>query len=95
MKVLFSPSETKTRITRHPKINENSFVFPPSYAKRLEVLTLYNNFIQKASLPMLQKLFGLKEEEKINELLKIIKTEMKLDSQMILCFNFQKKSLNR
>ncbi len=68
MKVLFSPSETKTRITRYPKINENSFVFPPSYAKRLEVLTLYNNFIQKASLPMLQKLFGLKEEEKINEL---------------------------
>ncbi len=68
MKVLFSPSETKTRFTCHPKLNEKSFVFPLLYAKRMEVLAHYNTFIQKASLPMLQKLFGLKEEDKINEL---------------------------
>lgn len=68
MKVLFSPSETKTHFTHHPKLNEKSFAFPSLYAKRLEVLTQYTTFIQKASLPMLQKLFGLKEEEKIDEL---------------------------
>lgn len=68
MKILFSPSETKTHVTNHLELNKDSFIFPSYYDKRLEVIAIYTNYIQKASLPMLQKLFGLKEEHKINEL---------------------------
>lgn len=70
MKVLFSPSETKKRLTSHTNIDVNSFIFPTHYTKRIEVMDIFNTYIQEAPIASLQKLFGLKDELKIKELLK-------------------------
>lgn len=65
MKVLFSPSETKTHLAHHPPMDENSFVFPTLYSKRLEIQKRYTTYLHHASETQLQKLFGLKDIEKI------------------------------
>lgn len=63
MKVLFSPSETKTSRVYAPSIGENSFVFPHLYLKRSEVLYRYTSLVESASTEHLQKLFGIKDIE--------------------------------
>lgn len=68
MKVLFSPSETKTTHVDSPSIHQNSFVFPDLYAKRCEVFSCYDSFANNASNDELQQLFGIKDETKIQEL---------------------------
>lgn len=68
MKVLFSPSETKTTHVDSPIVNENSFIFPDLYAKRSEVFSSYDSFVNKASINELQQLFGIKDQTKIQEL---------------------------
>ena len=68
MKVLFSPSETKTHFAHHPSIDEKSFVFPALYSKRLEVLNAYETYINLASMENLQKLFGIKDIKKAEDL---------------------------
>lgn len=70
MKILFSPSETKSHISTHSFLNQHSFIFPSYYTRRLEVIAIYDAFIKEASISSLQKLFGLKEEFKIEELRK-------------------------
>lgn len=69
MKILFSPSEAKTQLLSEPCIGKQSFIFPSLYPKRLEVLRIYDAYCQKASLPELEKLFGIKDARKIEELL--------------------------
>lgn len=68
MKILFSPSETKTHLCSQPRMNDQSFIFPSLHPKRLEVLGVYEAYCQKASLPVLEKLFGIKDARKIEEL---------------------------
>lgn len=62
MKILFSPSETKTMGGISQKIEPSSFIFPQLFEKRKEVLYLYQDFIQSASQEQLEKLFGTKKE---------------------------------
>ncbi len=84
MKVLFSPSETKTHFAHHPQIDEKGFIFPMLYAKRLEVLHTYETYVRQASLENLQKLFGVKDVTKIHQL-----------SQKSPCHDFTCKAIER
>jgi len=68
MNVLFSPSETKTSYTYDSALDTQSFIFPSLFDKRRDVLTHYQDFLQQASLEELQKLFGLKDEQKVLDL---------------------------
>lgn len=64
MKILFSPSETKTNKAFLPPINEESFIFPPLYEKRMEVIGRYQDIIQKQDIATLGTLFGIKDAQK-------------------------------
>lgn len=68
MKVLFSPSETKTTHVDSPIVHQNSFIFPDLYTKRSEVFSCYDSFVSNASSDELQQLYGIKDETKIQEL---------------------------
>ncbi len=65
MKILFSPSETKTDITNFGAIQRKSFIFPSLYEKRLTILEHYQTFLHEANTLSLQKLFGYKDMEKV------------------------------
>lgn len=69
MKILFSPSETKTPLSYENPIHEKSFIFPDLYAKRTEVLHHYEAFLQAASSVELHKLFGIKNSDAVREFL--------------------------
>jgi len=62
LKVLFSPSEAKSSIAYAAKIDKNSFCFPELYDKRLYIVKIYIDFLQKTSVENLKKFFGLKNE---------------------------------
>ncbi|EGK7514970.1 YaaA family protein [Campylobacter lari] len=68
MKILFSPSESKSKTNTQTCINENSFVFSNLYNKRLEVLTKYKNHIKQCSEGELEKFFGIKDKNEMQEL---------------------------
>lgn len=63
MKILFSPSEAKFSGGEKQVIDKNSFIFPELFEKRLEVLNLYQEFINSANNVQLQKLFGTKKSD--------------------------------
>lgn len=63
MKILFSPSELKTGIASEKFIKKENFIFPNLYEKRLQIVTLYNDFILNADEKALCKLFGTKKEK--------------------------------
>lgn len=63
MKIIFSPSELKTGITNEKFIKKENFIFPNLYEKRLQIVTLYNDFILNADEKALCKLFGTKKEK--------------------------------
>lgn len=84
MKILFSPSETKTHKTISPAIVENSFSFPSLYSKRHHVLNLYQDILDQQDTMLLKTLFGIKDEEKCLEL-----------SQNNLFFSFTCKAIER
>lgn len=65
MKILFSPSEAKSDLDEFEPVNENSFIFKELFSKRKMVLDLYNDFVAKADLKELSKLFGFKDEKEI------------------------------
>ncbi len=67
MKILFAPSESKEYGGKYPPINKDSFCCPELYERRLEVLKIYQNFIDTASTDELKKLFGVKDEKQINK----------------------------
>lgn len=70
MKILFSPSETKKSNNQNKSnktLDQTSFVFPELFSFRVEILEKYNNFLKKASKEQLQKLFGTKKDEVINQ----------------------------
>ncbi|MDD2383091.1 MAG: YaaA family protein [Sulfurospirillaceae bacterium] len=68
MKILFSPSETKTSHGTFQPISEQSFLFPELYSKRLEVLKRYQDILNQCDLTTLQQLFGIKDKSKCLEL---------------------------
>ncbi|WP_410689343.1 peroxide stress protein YaaA [Campylobacter lari] len=75
MKILFSPSESKNKTNTQTCINENSFVFSNLYSKRLEVLTKYKNHIKQCSEGELEKFFGVKDKNEMQELTQNIITK--------------------
>ena len=66
MKILFSPSETKFKGGKNKSITNNSFIFPDLFQERMNVITLYQNFINSATNKQLEKLFGTKKQEVID-----------------------------
>lgn len=62
MKILFSPSEAKSTFYDSPNVNKSSFFMPDLFEDRLNVLNKFNQFLEKANIIDLQKLFGLKDE---------------------------------
>jgi len=46
MKILLAPSERKTKGGDLPPINEQSFIFPEIYQKRIEIIKKYDEFLQ-------------------------------------------------
>jgi hypothetical protein len=64
MKILFSPSETKTTLKHMPAIHPSCFIFPELYPQRLEVLTRYQNLLDTAELAALSRLFGIQDPSK-------------------------------
>ena len=60
MKILFSPSEAKTAVSSNKFIDRGDFIFPNLYEKRCEILKIYNDFLQKATVEKISKLFGVK-----------------------------------
>jgi len=68
MKILFSPSESKRKISTSKPISSKSFIFGSLYEKRLEVVKAYNNFVMAADSASLAKLFGINDERQIEAL---------------------------
>lgn len=66
MKILFSPSEAKFKGGDVKKINENSFIFPNLYDKRIEVINKYQDFLNSATNEELSRLFGTKKQDLID-----------------------------
>ena len=60
MKILFSPSEAKTAVSSNKFIDRGDFIFPNLYEKRCEILKIYDDFLQKATVEKISKLFGVK-----------------------------------
>ncbi len=62
MKILFSPSEAKHAGGNKNKFDNESFLFPELFSKRLEIVTLYNDYIQQASNDDSMKILGTKKQ---------------------------------
>ena len=60
MKILFSPSEAKTAVSSNKFIDRGDFIFPNLYEKRCEILKIYDDFLQTATVEKISKLFGVK-----------------------------------
>ena len=71
MKILFSPSETKSDLNLDLPINENSFCCKKLYNKREEVISRYQDILDSGDINRINKIFGLKNEAKSFELAKI------------------------
>lgn len=67
MKILFSPSETKIAGGEETSFDNNSFIFPELYEKRMEIVKQYNEFILNAPKEELIKLFGTKKEDVLEQ----------------------------
>ncbi len=63
MKILFSPSEAKHSSGFDKKFDQNSFLFPQLFDKRLQIIEKYNDFIKSASFEELSDIFGTKKED--------------------------------
>ena len=75
MKILFSPSETKSSFSSDLALSEDSFCCKDLYEKRMEVIDKYQDILNSKDINSLNKIFGLKDENKSFELAKVdIKT---------------------
>ena len=71
MKILFSPSEAKTKFANFDKLSLDSFLFPKLFNKRVEVINKLNSFLQTKPNKEIELFFGLKnplECEKLSQL---------------------------
>ena len=65
MKILLAPSEGKTPLDNHPKLNTKSFHNLTLYNNALEIAKRYNEFVNTSDTTALSKLFGIKKEGEI------------------------------
>lgn len=63
MKILFSPSESKSTNCVKKSINQDTFIFSDLYIKRLEVINKFSSYIYNANIEELKEIFGTKEEK--------------------------------
>ncbi|WP_139452429.1 YaaA family protein [Campylobacter armoricus] len=68
MIILFSPSESKNKTNTQKPINKNSFIFKHMFYARMEALKKYQNFVNTRNTQELEKFFGVKDLNEINEL---------------------------
>lgn len=66
MKILFSPSEAKHTGGDNKSFNQDSFIFPKLFEKRLEIIKLYNDFMQQASNDEKMKILGTKKQDVVD-----------------------------
>jgi len=64
MKILFSPSETKSEIIENGHIDDNSFCCKKLFYKRIEVLDRYQEILDTKNMENLKKIFGIKDDNK-------------------------------
>jgi len=67
MIIFFSPSESKTKLDEYGSICKESFIFQDKYAKRIEAVNVYNEYINSHSADTLLDIFGIKDIEEIKE----------------------------
>lgn len=67
MIIFFSPSEGKTKLDEYGSISKESFIFQNLYAKRIEAVNIYNEYINSHSADTLLDIFGIKDIEEIKE----------------------------
>lgn len=67
MIIFFSPSEGKTKLDEYGSICKDSFIFQDLYAKRIEAVNIYNEYINSHSAEELLDIFGIKDIEEIKE----------------------------
>ena len=63
MIILFSPSEDKKFTANRSKINQDSFIFPELFPKRINIIKKYNEYVLNAKESELSKLFGIKNTQ--------------------------------
>ncbi|MFK5882515.1 MAG: peroxide stress protein YaaA [Sulfurospirillum sp.] len=68
LKILFSPSESKSILATNQSINKNSFCCKNLYEKRLEVFQKYQDILVSNDIKRLKNIFGLKDENRCKEL---------------------------
>ena len=69
MKILFSPSESKTtEFDTENFIDRDSFCCEELYDYRIEILNLYQELLDNEEVTSLSKLFGIKDEELVIKL---------------------------
>ena len=67
MKILFSPSEGKTKLYDCGAVNKDSFFFPELYEKRIYAVNIYNDYIMKNRAEDIQDIFGIKDIDEIKQ----------------------------
>jgi uncharacterized protein len=74
MVILFSPSEGKREGGSLPPINQQSFIFPELFSKRLNVIEQYQSLTQQGSDEVLYELFGIKDVKEYERFKQIVST---------------------
>ena len=64
MKVLFSPSETKSTLVTDPQMSASAFIFPQLYHDRLAVIERYMQLLATKDHTLLAELFGIQDASK-------------------------------
>lgn len=65
MKILFAPSEQKSKVVGTAKFDFNKLLFPQLKEKRELALKKYSDFIDSSTNEELSKFFGLKDEDSV------------------------------
>ena len=68
MKVLFSPSESKSDLKDNTKISSNSLVFPRLFEKRVYIIKKLHSFLRNNSSTNIEKFFGIKNSTECEKL---------------------------
>lgn len=71
MKILFSPSEAKSKISTIEAINSTSLIFENLFCKREEIIDKYLSYIETTPYEELKSFFGTKKDDECNRYKKI------------------------
>ncbi|MBL0703580.1 MAG: YaaA family protein [Sulfurospirillum sp.] len=71
MKILFSPSETKSNFTNSNILSSKSLVFSELFNKRLHVIEKLNFYLKDSNTINLNKFFGIKNQDECERLANI------------------------